>query len=210
MPRRPAHIPRIALTGGIASGKSTAARLFQTLGAQLIDTDQIARDIVTPPSPVLDHIAQRFGANILNPDGTLNRARLRAVVFADPAARADLEALTHPEIRAEVARRSARQGGPYQLIAVPLLAEKQTQHDYDRVLVVDTTPALQLQRLQLRDGVDTATAQRMLNAQASREQRLAIADDVIDNDGDIARLAPQVEALHRRYLELESGALESG
>jgi dephospho-CoA kinase len=199
---RPAHITRIALTGGIACGKSTVAQLFQALGAQLIDTDQIARDIVAPPSAVLNHIVQRFGPQVLTPAGTLDRMQLRGIVFTNATARTDLEALMHPAIRAEVARRSAMQGGPYQLIAVPLLAETRTQCDYDRVLVVDADPAVQRQRLMRRDGLDAAAAQRMLDAQISREQRLAIADDVIDNDGDIARLAPQVAALNRRYRAL--------
>jgi dephospho-CoA kinase len=197
-------VPRIALTGGVASGKSTVAQLFAALGARLIDTDQIARDVVAPPSPVLDQIAARFGPELLTPAGTLDRARLRSIVFADAAARADLEALTHPAIRAEVARRSAQLGGPYQLIAVPLLAETATAHDYDRVLVVDAEPQAQLLRLMQRDGIDETAARRMLAAQATRAERNAIADDIILNNGDIAALAAQVEALHRRYLGLRS------
>jgi dephospho-CoA kinase len=198
-------VPRIALTGGVASGKSTVAQLFAALGARLIDTDQIARDVVAPPSPVLDQIAARFGPELLTPAGTLDRARLRSIVFADAAARADLEALTHPAIRAEVARRSAQLGGPYQLIAVPLLTETATAHDYDRVLVVDAEPQAQLLRLMQRDGIDETAARRMLAAQATRAERNAIADDIILNNGDIAALAAQVEALHRRYLGLRSG-----
>jgi dephospho-CoA kinase len=197
-------VPRIALTGGVASGKSTVAQLFAALGARLIDTDQIARDVVAPPSPVLDQIAARFGPELLTPAGTLDRARLRSIVFTDAAARADLEALTHPAIRAEVARRSAQLGGPYQLIAVPLLAETGTARDYDRVLVVDAEPRAQLLRLMQRDGIDETAARRMLAAQATRAERNAIADDIIVNNGDIAALAAQVEALHRRYLGLQS------
>jgi dephospho-CoA kinase len=197
-------VPRIALTGGVASGKSTVATLFAALGARLIDTDQIARDIVTPPSPVLDQIVTRFGRELLTPEGSLDRARLRRIVFADAAARADLEAITHPAIRAEVARRCMALGGPYQLIAVPLLVETATQRDYDRVLVVDAEPDLQLRRLLQRDGIDATTAKNMLSAQASREARRAIADDIVDNNGDIAALAAQVESLHRRYLALAS------
>jgi dephospho-CoA kinase len=202
--RRQLPVPRIALTGGIASGKSTVAQLFAALGATVIDTDQIARDIVTPPSPVLAKIVERFGSTVLTSQGTLDRALLREIVFADAAARADLEAITHPAIRAEVAARSASLGGPYQLIAVPLLAETKTQGEYDRVLVVDCDPAVQLRRLILRDGSNTAAAQRMLAAQASREARLAIADDVIENTGDLSALAAQVEALHHHYLALRT------
>jgi dephospho-CoA kinase len=199
---RPRKVLRIALTGGIASGKSTVARLFTTLGARLIDTDQVARDIVAPPSPVLDQVVARFGAPVLNADGTLNRAELRRRVFADEQARRDLEAIMHPAIRAETARQCSAAGGPYQLIAIPLLVETGTAGEYDRVLLVDASPAVQRARLMLRDGMTAEAADRMLAAQASREARRAIAHDIIDNDGDVAALAPQVEALHRRYLAL--------
>jgi dephospho-CoA kinase len=194
--------PRIALTGGIASGKSTVGQLFMALGARLIDTDQIARDIVAPPSPVLDQIVQRFGHVVLDEHGQLKRRQLRDIIFSDAAARADLEAITHPAIRARVAELSSQHGAPYQLIAIPLLAEKQTAGDYDRVLVVDCDPVRQRRRLMLRDGLTEAAAQRIIDSQATREQRLAIADDVIINNGDIATLATQVEALHQRYLTL--------
>ncbi len=196
--------PRIALTGGIASGKSTVARLFEALGAKLIDTDQIARDVVAPPSAVLERIAARFGPNVLTAAGALDRAQLRRLVFADATARADLEAIMHPAIHAEVARLSEELGGPYQLVAIPLLHETGTHRNYDRVLLVDASADTQRRRLMLRDGIDAASADRMLAAQASREQRRAIADDIIDNEGETAALAAQVEALHQRYLTLRS------
>ncbi|MEO6079097.1 MAG: dephospho-CoA kinase [Steroidobacteraceae bacterium] len=202
-------VPRIALTGGVASGKSTAAQLFAALGAKLIDTDQIAREVVTPPSPVLDRIVARFGADLLTPAGTLDRARLRSIVFADAAARADLEALTHPAIRATLASKCTQLGGPYQLIAVPLLLETATWRDYDRVLVVDADPQTQLLRLMQRDGIDENTARNMLGAQADRAERNAIADDIIANNGDIAALAAQIETLHRRYLSLPARNTEA-
>jgi dephospho-CoA kinase len=192
----------VGLTGGIASGKSTVAALFQALGVPVIDTDQIARDVVAPGSPGLAAVVARFGPQLLQADGQLDRRALRARVFANPAERADLEALLHPLIHAETARRSAAAGGAYQLVAVPLLAEKQLQGRYDRVLVVDCDPALQRLRVMLRDHVDAAAAQAVLDAQASREARLAVAHDVIRNDGDIAGLARQVEALHLRYLAM--------
>jgi dephospho-CoA kinase len=198
-------VPRIALTGGIASGKSTVAQLFVTLGAKLIDTDQISREIVMPPSPVLDEIVARFGRDILTPAGTLDRARLRAIIFADPVARADLEALTHPAIRAAVASRSLQLGGPYQLVAVPLLVETETWREYDRVLVVETHPQVQLLRLMQRDRIDEHAARRMVATQATPAQRSAIADDIITNNGDVAALAAQVEPLHLRYLSLLAG-----
>ncbi len=195
---------RIALTGGIASGKSTVAQLFVALGAKLIDTDQIARDIVVPPSAVLDRIAARFGVDMLLADGSLDRAKLRGLVFADAAARRDLEAITHPAIHEEVAKRMRASGGPYQLVAVPLLVETGTASRYDRVLLVDALPETRLRRLMLRDGVDAAAATALLAAQATRDARRAIAHDIIDNDGDVASLATQVEALHHRYLALGS------
>ncbi|MET0282642.1 MAG: dephospho-CoA kinase [Steroidobacteraceae bacterium] len=198
------RVPRIALTGGVASGKSTVARLFTALGAKLIDTDQLARELVAPPSPLLDQIAARFGPQVLSAGGALDRARLRAIVFGDAAARRDLEALMHPAIRAEVTRLSRELGGPYQLVAIPLLVETGTAGDYDRVLLVDTDPELQRRRLMARDGLDVAAADRIMQAQATREQRRAAAHDVIRNDGDVAALASQVETLHRRYQALRS------
>jgi dephospho-CoA kinase len=198
------RVPRIALTGGIASGKSTVAKLFTTLGAQLIDTDQIARDVVAPPSTVLDRIVMRFGTDVLRADGSLDRARLRHLVFADAAARKDLEAITHPAIHAEVARLAQQPTGPYQLIAIPLLVETGTQGQYDRVLLVDTSPGTQQQRLMLRDGIDAAAASARIAAQATSAARRAAAHDIIDNDGDVGHLAAQVEALHRRYQALWS------
>jgi dephospho-CoA kinase len=203
--RKPHSSPpvrRIALTGGIASGKSTVAQLFTALGATLIDTDQIARDVVAPHSPALRQIIARFGPGVLQPDGRLDRAALRRIVFADEAARLDLEAITHPAIRAETARRCATAGGPYQLVAIPLLVEAGNTADYDRVLLVDAGESTQLARLMLRDGMTREEAGRMLAAQATRAARRAVADDIIDNDGDVAQLTPQVEALHRRYLAL--------
>jgi dephospho-CoA kinase len=193
---------RIALTGGVASGKSTVARLFEALGARIIDTDQVAREIVAPGTPALALIVERFGPDVLRGDGTLDRGRLRGIVFSDSAARARLEAITHPAIRERVAELSARAGGPYQIIAVPLLAETGTHRNYDRVLVVDCDPEVQLGRLMLRDGLTREQASSVLAAQASREARLAIADDVLVNDSDPAALGPHVESLHRRYLQL--------
>jgi len=198
--RQPAF--KVGLTGGIASGKSTVAGLFGVLGVPCIDTDQIARDVVQPGSDVLAAIVARFGPQVLQADGSLDRRQLRTRVFADDRARADLEALTHPAIAAETELRSKTARGPYLLIAVPLLAEKQLSHRYDRVLVIDCDPSLQWQRLTLRDRISPQQAQAMLAAQASREQRLAIADDILVNNGSLTELVPQVEALHRRYLQL--------
>ncbi|MFZ8965763.1 MAG: dephospho-CoA kinase [Steroidobacteraceae bacterium] len=197
----------VGLTGGVASGKSTVARLFTELGVPVFDTDQIARDVVEPGQPALDEVIACFGPRSLGPDGRLDRAWLRQQVFADPALRRRLEAILHPRIRAELARRSAAAGGAYQVWVIPLLVEGGGQDRVDRVLVVDCPADIQLQRLLKRDGSDPATARAMLEAQASREQRRAVADDLIDNTGSPAALQGAVEALHVRYLSL-AGARE--
>lgn len=193
--------PRVALTGGIACGKSTVAKLFQALGAGLIDTDRIARELVAPGTPALQEVVARFGPQALAPQGTLDRAWLRERVFQDAEAKAALEAILHPRIHAEVQRRSLGRPEPYLLVDIPLLAETGTAADYDRVLVVDCPPALQLLRLQQRDSADAATAARIIAAQAPREARLSLADDMIVNDGDIRHLARQVETLHKAYTD---------
>lgn len=193
---------RVGLTGGIASGKSTVAKLFEALGVPLIDTDVLAREIVAPGQPVLQQIAQRFGAGVLAADGSLDRAALRARVFADPAERKALEALTHPAIRALVEQRAAVAGGEYQIHVIPLLVETDGRSRVDRVLVVDCSEELQIRRLQARDGATLEQARAMLAAQASRAARLAAADDVIVNEGALAPLRDAVAALHARYLAL--------
>jgi dephospho-CoA kinase len=190
---------RIGLTGGIASGKSTVGAMFAALGVPVIDTDQIARDVVAAGSPLLARLIGRFGAQLLLPDGQLNRRALRERVFANAADRTDLEALLHPAIMAELERRSAQAGGPYQILAIPLLVEHELGDRVDRILIVDCDEDLQLRRVQIRDGVTLAQAREVLAAQASRAARLAAADDVIVNDGDLHGLRGQVEALHGRY-----------
>ena len=193
---------RVGLTGGIASGKSTATKYFADLGVPIIDTDQVARDVVEPGQPPLERLVERFGNSILTPDGHLDRPALRNIVFSDPKARADLEALTHPAIGAAVEARSAIAGGPYQILVLPLLVEKSLGSQLDRVLVVDCDEELQIKRLEARDGSTLAQAQAILNAQASRGARLKAAHDVIKNDGDISAVRDQVAGLHARYLEL--------
>jgi len=195
---------RVALTGGIACGKSTVANLFAALGASIVDTDQLAREVVAPGSALLPQIAAHFGAEVLQQDGSLDRARLRARVFANPAERQWLEQLTHPAIRELTDQRCDSATGPnsdgrYVIVAIPLLVETHGAGRFDGVLVVDCDPEIQLARLQARDGATRDQAARMLAAQASREQRLAVADDVILNNNDIAALRDQVEKLHRKY-----------
>jgi dephospho-CoA kinase len=193
---------RVGLTGGIASGKSTAAKFFGALGVPIIDTDQLARDVVEPGQPPLERLVERFGPGILTEDGHLDRPALRNIVFSDPKARADLEALTHPAIGAAVEARSAEMGGLYQILVLPLLVEKNLGSQLNRVLVVDCDEELQIRRLQTRDGSTLEQARAILNAQASRTSRLKAAHDVIKNEGDMSAVREQVEQLHARYLEL--------
>ena len=195
---------RIGLTGGIASGKSTVANLFAALGITIVDTDLLAREVVAPGSALLPRIAGHFGAQVLQKDGSLDRAALRSRVFANPAERQWLERLTHPAIRELTDKRCESATSDYVIVAIPLLVETAGAERFDRVLVVDCSPEIQLARLQARDGTTRAEAQRMLAAQATREQRLAVADDVITNDGDLAALREQVEKLHRQYLKMAS------
>jgi dephospho-CoA kinase len=197
---------RVGLTGGIASGKSTAAKFFGALGVPIIDTDQLARDVVEPGQPPLERLVERFGPSILTPDGHLDRPVLRTIAFSDPKARADLEALLHPAIGAAAEARSAEAGGIYQILVIPLLVEKSLGPQLDRVLVVDCEEELQIRRLQARDGSTLEQAHAILNVQTSRTARLKAAHDVIKNDGDMSAVRDQVATLHTRYLELAQQA----
>jgi dephospho-CoA kinase len=193
---------RIGLTGGIASGKSTVAEMFAALGVAVIDTDVIAREIVQPGEPALDEIRAEFGDQVILASGELDRTAMRHLVFADAPAREKLEAILHPRIRESTVEQAAAAGGEYQLIVVPLLAESPIRDFVDRILVVDCPEDVQIQRLLARDAESEEQARRMLAAQAGREQRLAIADDVILNDGDLEQARVQVEALHTAYTDL--------
>jgi dephospho-CoA kinase len=193
---------RIGLTGGIASGKSTVADLFAERGIPVLDTDRIAREVVEPGQPALAAVVKAFGSGILGPDGRLDRPALRARVFSDPAARSKLEAILHPAIRAELGRQSARAGGPYQVLVIPLLVEGGRIDSVDRVLVVDCPVEAQLHRLQARDGETAESARKIIDSQAAREVRLAAADDVIVNAGETDELAAQVAALDAQYRSL--------
>ena len=193
---------RIGLTGGIASGKSTVANLFAALGVTVIDTDMIAREVVQAGQPALAEIRAAFGASVFNADGTLDRTAMRRQIFSDDAARQRLEAILHPRIERETVRRMAAAGGDYLLVVVPLLIDSPLLQHIDRVLLVDCDPDTQIGRLLARDAESPEQARRMLASQASREQRLAIADDIIHNDSTIGSLAPQVSALHDTYTAL--------
>jgi dephospho-CoA kinase len=193
---------RVALTGGIASGKSTVADLFAAFGVPVIDTDVIAREVVEPGQPALAAVVAAFGPGVLGSDGRLDRRRLRERIFTDADARLRLNAILHPAIRAEMERQSRAAGGAYQILVIPLLADGGRRDHVDRVLLVDVPEALQLERLMWRDGVSREQAQASLDAQATRAQRLAIADDVLRNSGQPDELRATVAELHDRYRAL--------
>lgn len=189
----------IGLTGGIASGKSAVAEEFASLGVPVIDADLIARELVEPGMPALDKVCQRFGNNILLENGELDRAALREIIFDDAQARHELEAILHPLIRQTIEERVATLDTCYCIVVIPLLAESGAWPILNRVIVLDCPEDLQRQRLQQRDHVDEALARRMLEAQASREKRRALADDVIDNSGSREQLQSAVRQLDRQY-----------
>ena len=192
----------IGLTGGIGSGKSTAAARFAALGVEVIDADVIARELVEPGSPVLEEIVQAFGADVLGEDGRLDRDALGRRAFADPQLRRRLEDLLHPRIRRLMAERARQAPGPYCVLVIPLLVETGQRNLVDRVLVVDAPEALQIERTLARDRSRTEEQVRaLLAAQVSREARLAAADDVLVNDADLESLQRRVDALDARYRE---------
>lgn len=197
---------RIGLTGGLASGKSTVAALFAAKGVPVIDTDLIARDVVRVGTPAHAAVANAFGKSILDPTGAVDRARLRERVFADPHARRQLESILHPHIRAETEDRLARLIAPYCVVVVPLLIETDFDELVDRILVIDAEEALQIERAMRRSGLTSEAVRTILAAQTNRATRRARADDIIENNGDAAGLAPQVDALHQRYLALSRQA----
>ena len=206
----PAPRPRpgfvVGLTGGIGSGKSTVADRFAERGAAVIDTDHIAHELTGPGGAAMVPIRAAFGDSVVAADGRLDRAAMRTVAFGDPEARRRLEAILHPMIRDLTDRRARAalaDGAPYVVLGIPLLVEAgNARSRVDRVLVVDCPVEVQISRVMTRSGLSRAEVERILAAQASREARLAVADDLIDNGAGMDELAPQVDALHRRYLEL--------
>lgn len=195
----------VGVTGGVASGKSAVTALFQALGITVADADLAARAVVAPGQPALVEIAERFGPDLLLANGMLNRVRMRELVFEDPAARRDLEAITHPRIREIVQRDCAAARGPYVIAAIPLLAETGVASAYawlQRRLVVDAPVSVQIARLMARDGVSPDLAQRMVDSQAPRPTRLALATDVIVNDAQLDHLLSPVGRLDRLYRRL--------
>ncbi|TXY21299.1 dephospho-CoA kinase [Vibrio mimicus] len=193
----------VALTGGIASGKTTVANLFhEHFGIDLVDADVIAREVVEPGTDGLKAITAHFGQTILNQDGSLNRTALRERIFADPEQKTWINQLLHPMIRQRMQQALAQTTSPYTLLIVPLLVENQLQNMADRVLVVDVEESIQIERTIARDNVSIEQAQAILAAQATRAQRLAIADDVLKNDAKNQKLLPQITLLHQKYLAM--------
>jgi len=197
----------VALTGGIGSGKSTVADAFSRLGTTIVDADIIARQVVEPNTPALNAIEARFGSAIINADGTLNRRQLRDYIFSESSEKNWLNALLHPIIHLETQRQIAAARSPYVLWVVPLLVENQLQTKADRVLVIDVDPETQIQRTMARDRVSREHAEQILAAQATRTQRLAVADDVIDNNGAPDAIASDVARLHAQYLTFAAQAV---
>ena len=192
----------IGLTGGIASGKSTVAELFQALAVPVIDADAVARDVVAPGEPALAEIRKIFGRQVFTSTGELDRARLRQIIFTDPIERRRLEHILHPRIHAGILLALTSSAAPYAILMIPLLLESAQDYPVNRILVVDVPKDLQRQRATRRDGPDTRTLDGILQAQAGRDERLARADDIIDNTGSLEDLRTQVARLHRIYLQL--------
>jgi dephospho-CoA kinase len=198
--------PVIGLTGGIGSGKSTVADMLVARGASLVDTDRIAHELTAPGGDAIGPIRAAFGDDAIAADGSMDRSAMRTRAFSDPDVRRRLEAILHPMIRArtdEGIRSAVAAGAPYVIVAVPLLVESGRRAGrFDRVLVVDCPPEVQIERVMRRNRLSRGQVESILAAQATREQRIAAADDVIDNGGDTAALAPQVDAIHLRYVGL--------
>ena len=197
---------RIGLTGGIASGKSTAAQRFVELGVPVLDADESARAVVAPGQPGLAAVVEKFGAGVLTAEGALDRRALRNLIFADAGLRRELGLILHPLIRADMEQKAAVAAGDYLVLAIPLLIEQPREPGpVDRILVIDVDAALQLERVMARDSNSRTEAQAILSAQATRAARLAAADDVLVNSGTVEELRRGVDVLHERYRALARG-----
>lgn len=202
MSARP-HVLVIALTGGVAAGKTAVARRFEALGVSVHDADMAAREVIKPGTTGMAAVVDAFGVGVLDDAGRLDRPAMRHRVFADPSARKMLETIIHPRVRAWLRERATAERAPYCLLAIPLLVENIVHYRWvDRVLLVDVPESVQMTRLIARDGIDETLARRMLTQQASRAERLTLADDVIENGGDEVALDAAVAELHQRYLIL--------
>jgi len=193
----------VGLTGGIGSGKSAVAELFARRGITVVDTDAIAHSLTASGGAAIEAIRESFGSGYITPDGALDRARMRALVFRDPPSKRRLERILHPRIRAEGTARLAAAESPYAILVVPLLVEAGTDRNrYQRVLVVDCSEQVQVERVTRRNNLAEDEVRRIVASQVERQQRLDAADDVVDNSGALADLEPQVERLHLLYLAL--------
>jgi len=192
----------IGLTGGIGCGKTAVTDCFSALGVPIIDADTVAREVVQPDQPALQEITTEFGKNALETDGSLNRSWLREHIFSNPSAKIRLEAILHPRIRAEMRRQLDMIVAPYAIFSIPLLLETGQDKTVDRVLVVDCAPEVQISRVTQRDKATEEQTRAIIASQIDRYSRLAAADDVIDNSGQLSDLQPQVMALHQKYLKL--------
>ena len=192
----------VAVTGGIGSGKSTVCEAFARFGVGSIDTDQIAREVVVPGEPGFEAVVRAFGTSVLDAEGALDRRRVKSMVFADPTLREQLEAILHPLIRARVEQLVHEVEAPYCLVCIPLLTEGTENALVDRVLVVDCPEELQIERVVSRDDLTEREVLAIMHTQASREERLKIADDVIYNDGNREELTGPVSTLHETYSQL--------
>ena len=192
----------IGLTGGIASGKSLVESQFRALGVPVLDADQVSRDVVAPPSDALNEVAERFGAEFITAEGTLDRRRMRELVFSDASAKQRLEAILHPHIRQRLKQWRDAQTAPYCIISVAILLETGMRTLVDRVLVIDVPVETQMLRLTVRDGIAETLASSMIAAQTHRQVRLDAAHDVIQNTGTVEQTQGEVARLHRLYLEL--------
>lgn len=199
----------VGVTGGIGCGKSTICREFAALGAPVVDTDEVAREVVAPGTAGLAAIVERFGKDILTGDGTLDRRRLRSIVFADESSRLWLESLLHPLIRARTAEHVRASAFAYCLVCIPLLVERGGGNRVDRVLVIDCPPETQIARVMARDKLTAPEVEAIMRTQATRAERLAAADDVIENIGDVETVRPAIRALHRQYLDLAQRTRDS-
>jgi len=195
----------VGLTGGVASGKSAVSEHFTRLGVPVIDADVVAREVVEPGQDALAEIVEVFGKDVLDRNGRLDRSRMRGRIFTDPASRQRLEAILHPRIRERMREAVESASGPYAVLCIPLLVENRMQDMVSRVLVVDVPESVQRERLIRRNGGNAGEADAMIAAQASREQRLQAADDILVNTGTLDDLQHEVEMLHRRYLALAAG-----
>lgn len=198
----------VGLTGGIGSGKSVVAARFAELGATIVDTDRIAHGMTVPGGPAMPALLAEFGPGFADASGAMDRARMRALVFSDATAKARLEAILHPLIRSAAEAEGAAATGPYVIYDVPLLVESGSWRSrVDRVLVVDCPEAVQVARVMARNKMPAAQVQAIMAAQAPRSTRLAAADDIINNEGELAALAPQIARLHNLYLAFSAGTI---